>query len=189
MNVNLKRALSRIGSLSEKDWNTFCTISHEIHLEKNEFLLKAGDVCKGIYFISSGSLRTYYLRDGKEVNSSFNFKGEFVQELESLKTGNPSSKFIELMEPSEVVFIDKYKLKELYMVSSAFQDLGRRILEQIAITEQKYASLFTLYSPKERYLYILRNHPELIQRVPLKYLASYLGVARETLSRIRRRVS
>ncbi len=185
----LKSLLQRIGDLSEKEWSTLQLIFREVDLEKNDFLLKAGDVCKGIYFISSGSFRTYYLKNGKEINTAFGFENEFVQELESLTTGTPSSKFIQSMEPAKVIFMDKLKLTELYSDFPSFQNLGRKILEQIAITEQKYSSLFTIYSPEERYLYILHNHPELIRRVPLKHLASYLGVARETLSRIRKRVS
>lgn len=189
MYSGLKEIFNDITSIPDKDWNTFETTLKPLHFDKDDFLLKEGQICRGIYFISKGAVRTYHLNDGKEINTSFNFENEFVRELESLSSGKPSKSNIQAMEYTEVMFIDKVKLTLLYDESPAFQTLGRKILEQISITEQKYASLLATYSPQERYSYILQNHPELIQRIPLQYLASYLGIARETLSRIRKRLS
>lgn len=93
------------------------------------------------------------------------------------------------LEDSRLIFIEKTRLTELYQSFSVFPELGRRILEQLTITEQQYASLLAAHSPQERYLRILQDKPEMIQRVPLQQLASYLGISRESLSRIRKRVS
>lgn len=186
---NLKAALFKVGELPDEDWKTFQSILEPGEVGKNELLLVEGQVCRGIHFIAKGSVRTYRLVDGKEVNTAFNFEEDFVCELQSLSGGTPSGKYIQTLEDCETVFIPKAQLISLYQTSPSFQELGRKILEQVAITEQKYSSLFTLYSPEERYTYILENHPQLIQRVPLQYLATYLGVARETLSRIRKRIS
>ncbi|MPR32020.1 Crp/Fnr family transcriptional regulator [Salmonirosea aquatica] len=189
MGDNLKNVLTGVGAIPDADWELFHSILREERITKNEFLLTEGKVCPGIYFLVQGCLRTYRLIDGKEVNTAFHFENDFVCELESLSTGTPSHKFIQTLEDSRTIFIPKAQLIGLYQNSTSFQELGRKILEQVAITEQKYSSLFTLYSPQDRYAYILENYPHLIQRVPLQYLASYLGIARETLSRIRKRMA
>ena len=186
---SLKEALFGLGKLPEPEWEIFQPILRQELIDKGGFLLEEGGVCRGIHFIEKGAVRTYRLLDGKEVNTSFQFEQDFVCELESLSSGMPSGQFIQTLEATETIFIPKAPLTGLYQTSPSFQELGRTILERIAVTEQRYSSLFTLYSPEERYSYVLQRYPHLIQRVPLQHLASYLGVARETLSRIRKRIA
>lgn len=185
----LKEVIFGLGEVPEPDWNLFESILREERIARDEFLLAEGRVCQGIHFIVKGGVRTYRLLDGKEVNTSFHFERDFVCELESLSGGLPSSKFIQALEATETVFIPKVPMIGLYQISPSFQQLGRKILERVAIAEQQYSSLFTFYSPEERYTHILQRYPHFIQRVPLQHLASYLGVARETLSRIRKRIA
>lgn len=189
VNDNLRHTLQQLTEMSSEEWNTLSSILVHRSYKKGDMVLAAGQICRGIYFVSSGVLRTYLLSDGKEVNAAFTFKHEFVHELESLSTGEPSLRYIQALSDAEIIFINKEQLVALYDHAPVFQEMGRKILEQIAITEQKYASLFTIYSPEERYRHIIKNHPELIRQIPLKHLASYLGIARETLSRIRGRIS
>lgn len=186
---SLKEVICGLGEVPESDWHLFESILRAEQVAKEDFLLAEGRVCQGIHFIVKGGVRTYCLLDGKEVNTAFHFEQDFVCELESLASGLPSGKFIQALEATETMFIPKAPMIGLYQTSPAFQELGRRILERVAIAEQQYSSLFTLYSPEERYSHILQRYPHLLQRVPLQYLASYLGVARETLSRIRKRIA
>lgn len=190
MYLPLKESLEKITKIADKDWEIFKSILETKKLNKKDFLLKQGKVCEGIYFLSEGLLRTFYLnKDGKEINTAFYFKNNFLREIESLTYNTPTQKNIEALEDCTVFYIDKTKLINLYEESDFFQKLGRMILERLTISEQKYSSLLTAYAPKERYLYILEHNPEFIERVPLQYLASYLGISRESLSRIRKRIS
>ncbi|NVK33546.1 MAG: Crp/Fnr family transcriptional regulator [Rhodobacteraceae bacterium] len=175
--------------ITDEDWRIFESILETKKLKKKEYLLKQGHTCRGIYFLSEGSIRTFHIdKDGKEINTAFYFQNDFLREIESLTKNIPSQKNIQAIESCTVFYIDKAKLTTLYEKSDFYQKLGRMILENITISEQKYSSFLTTYSPTERYLYILKNRPELIERIPLQYLASYLGISRESLSRIRKRI-
>lgn len=185
----LRRSLDELLRVSDDDWMTFSSILLPVSVGKNEFILREGQICQGVYFLEEGIIRTFLLKEEKEINKAFYFPKEFLREIESYSTNEPSSNFIQAIENSKLVFIQKDKLVKLYNQSIFFQELGRKILEQIAITEQNYTTLLTSYLPKERYLHILNTRPELISRVPLQFLASYLGISRESLSRIRKRVS
>lgn len=189
MHDSLRKVFDKILNISEQDWDVFQSILQPVEISKHKFVLEQGQICKGVYFLEKGLTRTYYLKDGKEINKAFNFENEFLREIESLSKNTPSLDYIQALENSRLIFIDKNKLTDLYKSSSFFQEMGRKILEQLTITEQQYASLLASYSPKERYLEILKNKPKMIERVPLQHLATYLGISRESLSRIRKRIS
>lgn len=190
MYQSLKNTFEKILKISKKDWETFELILETKELKKKEYLLKQGQICQGIYFLSKGLIRTFYINNnGKEVNTSFYLQNDFLREIESMTNNTPSIKNIQAIEDSTVFYIDKVKLINLYEKSGFYQKMGRMILEKLTISEQKHSSLLIGYSPKERYLYILENNPELVKRVPLQFLASYLGISRESLSRIRKRIS
>lgn len=189
MYLPLKNTFDRILKITDEDWKTFESILETKKLKKKEYLLRQGQICRGIFFLYKGCLRTFYInKNGKEISTSFYFENDFLREIESMANNKPSQKNIQALEESTVFYIDKAKLTDLYETSNFYQKLGRMILEKLTISEQKYASLLTAHSPKERYLYVLENHPRLIERIPLQYLASYLGISRESLSRIRKRI-
>lgn len=189
MATSLRDHFNQLTPLTDEEWEAFAEITTSQVFQKNELLLAAGQVCRGIFYLCTGGVRTYYLKDGKEINTAFNFNGEFVREIQSLSSGIPSHMYIQALEDTEIVYISRARLIGLYDSLPVFQTIGRLILEQMAVSEQHYASLLSQYSPSERYQFIIENQPELLQRVPLQYLASYLGIARETLSRIRSRMS
>lgn len=189
MYQSLKNAFDQILKTADEDWTTFESILKTIKLKRKEYLLREGQICRGIFFLSEGAMRTFYINDkGREINTAFYFENDFLREIESMASNSPSQKSIQAIEDSTVFYIDKARLTALYEKSDFYQKLGRMILERLTISEQKYSSLLTAYSPKERYLYILENRPELVERIPLQYLASYLGLSRESLSRIRKRI-
>lgn len=190
MYQSLKNTFEEILKISNEDWEIFKLILETKKLKKKEYLLKQGQICQGIFFLSKGLIRTFHINnDGKEINTSFYLQNDFLREIESMTNNIPSVKNIQAIEDSTVFYIDKDKLTKLYEKSVFYQKMGRMILEKLIISEQKYSSLLISHSPKERYLYILENNPELVKRIPLQYLASYLGISRESLSRIRKRIS
>ena len=189
MYLSLKNTFDEILKITDEDWENFESILEQKKIKKKEYLLRQGQVCQGIFFLSKGCLRVFHVNEnGKEISTSFCFENDFLREIESMTNNTPSKKNIQALEESIVFYIDKYKLINLYEKSDFYQKIGRMVLEKLMISEQKYSSLLTTYLPKERYLYLLDNHSELIERIPLQYLASYLGISRESLSRIRKRI-
>lgn len=184
----LKEELNKHYLMSDGEWQAFLEIISAVSFEKSDVLLSQGRVNKGIYYVVEGAFRTYHLKDGNEISTAFYFEKDFIHDIESLSTGLPSKSNIVAIEKSEAIYIPKSEMIGLYDKVPTFHKIGKKILELMVITEKKYSSLFTDYLPKERYEYILTNHPELVKRVSSQHLASFLGVARETLSRIRKRI-
>lgn len=159
-----------------------------ITLKKGAVLLEQDEVCDHIYFIEKGYLRTLLLKDGLEINTAFHFENEYCTNLKSLRTGAPSDVIIRAGEPCILHAFNKHILLSLYAASPEIAAFGRDLLEQLLMVQEEHANLFKLYTPAERYQYIVTHHPRIIQRVSLSQLSSYLGIARETISRIRKQI-
>jgi CRP-like cAMP-binding protein len=183
----LKLKVQGIAPLSAEDLDSFCEAATPIECKKGHLLLKEGVVCKSIYFVESGYLRSYYTLDGLEINTGLHFENTFVTNLKSLRMELPSDSFIVAAEPVVLYEFTKEKMMALYARCAPVVAFGKKLLELLAIEQQEHISLFQLYSAEERFRHIQKTRPEIFQRVPLSYLASYLGVARETLSRFRKK--
>ncbi|WP_338875184.1 Crp/Fnr family transcriptional regulator [Spirosoma sp. SC4-14] len=179
-------ALREISQLDESNWSLFASILTEHHLIKGELLLRPGQVCKHIFFLQTGLTRSFQLKDGDERNVAFNLEHSFLTDLKSLRNEQPSELTIQALEPSRVLSMAKTDLAHLYQKSHQIESLGRMLLEVLLEEQQEYTSWLSVYSAKERYDLLIQKNPNLIQRLPLGQLASYLGIRRETLSRIRR---
>ena len=185
----LHKMLSAIRPVTQEEWLIFTSCLTEKNYPAKTVCLPAGQICRGLYFIEQGAVRSYALRDGQEICNHFYFENEFASDFESLTLQQPSKHTLETLEETRIVYGDREKMLALYQRAPVFESIGRAIVEQMMIRQNAYAGLFTLYSPTERYQFVVEHHPELVRRVPLQYLATYLGVARETLSRIRARIS
>lgn len=137
-------------------------------------------------FVEKGYLRTFMSKDGTEINTDFILEGSFTTNLKSLQYGSLADTSIQAGEITTIYEFDRDKLLELYKVSAEIESLGRKLLEQLLIAREEHTNLFKIYSPTERYRYLQANKSKLLQRISLSQLSSYLGIARETLSRIRK---
>ncbi|HEX2606724.1 MAG TPA: Crp/Fnr family transcriptional regulator [Flavisolibacter sp.] len=146
-----------------------------------------GQVCKKIFFVEQGLLRTYYNQEGKEINLRFTPEEHFTTLLSSLQKEQPSEYVVEAMEPTALWELDKRKLLSLYNRSPVITSFGRKLLEQLLEEEEAHSLQFKRYTPTERYQLLVRDHASLLQRISLTHLASYLAISRETLSRIRKK--
>ena len=155
-------------------------------LNRNSILLAEGEHCKGIYFVESGCLRAAMYKDGREINLSFFLENNFATNLKSLRRDSPSEYYIKACEPSTVWSLNKIDLFELYERSAEISNFGRILLEQLLIEQEDHANFLKINSQAERYAHILKNAPALLQKVSLTQLSSYLGMSRESLSRIRK---
>jgi len=156
-------------------------------LKKHENILNQGIICRNIFFVEKGYLRVFTNKDGKEINTGFIFENNFTTNLKSLRLSIPSDTTIQAGELSTIYEFDKNILLTLYKESPEIESFGRKLLEQLLIAQEEHANLFKIFKPEERYKYLQTNNPEILQRVSLSQISSYLGVARETLSRIRKK--
>lgn len=186
---NLLIYLQSLTSLSSEGWTLLQTaLTHKTY-KKHELLLKEGTICNTLFFIEKGFCKSYYEVNGLIKNTGFFFENEMATNINSFGAGAPSEYNIIACEKLRAVLFDKVKLFQIAKQSPEIETLGRHCIRRFASKREAFAQMFQLYSPEQRLAYIELNHPEMIQRVSLSQLSSFLGVARETLSRIRKRRS
>jgi CRP-like cAMP-binding protein len=154
-------------------------------LRKGAAVLKAGEICSDFYFVESGYLRTYYNKRGVEININFHLEGSVTSDYQRGKDGIPSEFTIAAGEDSKIWIFNWEKLTTLCYADAGVMVFGRGLLNRMLLDQSAYSHLFKMYTPAERYQYIQRNNPEFLQRITLSNLASFLGMNRRTLSRIR----
>ena len=152
---------------------------------KNEFILKAGNVSKNIYFIERGLLRTFYLKKDLEISSWFMKEGDFIISVSSFLKQVTSNESIHALEDCLLYSLSYNELQNVYRIFPEFNFIGRVITEKYYALSEDRRSALKMMRANERYDYLMENHGELLQRVPLKYIASYLGVTEVTLGRSR----
>src|SRR5690606_29876554 len=184
---NLLKYIRSLTSFSDESWKLLQPALTQKEFKKNEFLLKEGQVCNSLFYINKGYCKSYYEIDGAVKNTGFFFENEITTNVKSFGSGQKSEFNIVACEPLTTIIFDK---KELFTISKQVievETLGRNCIRLFASKQEEFANSFKLYSAQERLEYIETEYPEMIQRVSLSQLASFLGVARETLSRIRKR--
>ncbi|GAB3638578.1 Crp/Fnr family transcriptional regulator [Hymenobacter arcticus] len=154
-------------------------------LPAREWLLRPGQVAQRLYFIEEGLVRGYALHAGQEVSSWFMREGDFVISIVSFLTQQPSTEYLELLEPSVLYSIGYAQLAELYRAFPEFNYVGRVLTERYYVQSEQRAHQLRTLPAAERYARLVKDYPNLLQRVPLKQLASHLGISPETLSRLR----
>jgi CRP-like cAMP-binding protein len=154
-------------------------------IRRKMYLLKAGHLCRHIWFVQSGLLRCFYINHDAEVCSWFMKEGDVIISIESFFRQTPSYESIQALEDCEVYYIEYNELQQIYRDFPEFNVHGRVLTEKYYCqSEQRLYSMRMQRAP-ERYGYLLEHQPELLQRVPSKYIASYLGLTEVTFSRIK----
>ncbi|MBP3827487.1 MAG: Crp/Fnr family transcriptional regulator [Prevotella sp.] len=152
---------------------------------KGELVLKEGDICTSIIYIHKGLLREYYYKNKKEVTEYLAVEGTIMMSIESLFHEEPSKLQIEALENSIIYELPKKRLEEVALHNVNIQILYRKILEESLILSQVHADLVRFESAENRYRRMCKLTPQVILRAPLVYIASYLQMTPETLSRVR----
>jgi len=150
-------------------------------------LLKEGDIARKIFYIKKGCLRTWFNHDGKEISFQFFFEGDAVASVESFNKQTPSPYSIETIEPTEIRWVVAEDLQQMRAHPLINTYLMDRAIDRQAAFIQHFFS-FLRDTPKQRYQKLLSERPQVIQRVPLQYIASYLGITQVSLSRIRAQI-
>lgn len=156
---------------------------------RGERVVDEGDVCNAIYYVERGLFREFYYKNSKEVTEYLAVDGNVFMCIESLFREEPSKLIVEALEPSVVYAIPKNRLEEVALHNVNIQILYRKILEESLIISQRRADLLRFESAKDRYRKLCKLNPKMIMKAPLVYIASYLQMTPETLSRVRSAVA
>ncbi|MCT4583084.1 MAG: Crp/Fnr family transcriptional regulator [Flavobacteriales bacterium] len=157
-------------------------------LTKNELLLSEGKISDEIYFVTQGCIRLFYNVNGNEKTAFFYTENQFICAGESYTFNIPARENYQAIEPTEVIIFKKNKTDLLLQQLPKFEIIARVATENELITCQKIIASFVTQSPEERYRALSEQQGALFQRVPQQYIASFLGVSPETLSRIKARI-
>jgi CRP-like cAMP-binding protein len=159
---------------------------HPFSFKKRDFVIKKGDICTKIYFLAKGAIREYILdKDQKEITVWFAFEGDIVSSLSSLVHCQESDTGLQALEDCSGYFLERNDLEKLYDNFHSIERIGRKVTEKYLLIAMTYHYNFHHLTAHERFDQLQNDRKWIYNRVPLNYIASYLGVSNETLSRIR----
>ena len=153
--------------------------------QKGEIILHEGEVCESIYWVAKGLVRQFYYKNGKELTEYMATENTICMCIESLFREQPTHLQMMALEPTLLYCLPKAKLEAVAMKSVNIQILYRKILEESLIFSQIHADMLRFESALDRYQKLVKRSPQLVLRAPLVYIASYLQMTPETLSRVR----
>lgn len=183
----LKKYFKQYGEITDGNLDSIMKYAKKLTVRKGDFILKEGDTCKSFYLVTSGCLRLFYIKDGVDISVWFSFENNSAIELYSYLSGSPSEYFIECIEDGEVIEISKNNIDSLCKSYPSIDTLFNFFWRDVVQNLLKRMTSIQKYSSKERYLNLL-NDTDYLNRIPQKYLASYIGVTSTSLSRIRRNI-
>jgi len=182
---HLIKNIKQFSELSKDSLAVIVPLFSKIEYRKGGEIIRFGKPCQSLFLIEQGFCRAYNIQDGEEVNLEFFFEFETVTNKNSYIFNKPSDFTVVACEPMIVYKIDKPDLLNAIRQFPEIEIAGKKNLELIAAKQEKQLQLFRILTAKERYEFLEKNDPDLLRRVSISQLASYLGVKRETLSRIR----
>lgn len=175
--------------LTDEEWQLCKTFFTPKKLRKKQFLLHEGDPCKYTAFIEKGAMRSYSIDDkGSEHILQFALEGWWITDLYSFYTGEPASYSIDALEDCEVLLITSPDYENMMQQIPAMERYYRLLLQNRLIAMQRRLSGNLSYTAEQKYQWLTQSFPDIFQRVPQHMVASYLGITKETLSRIRTRM-
>jgi len=186
---NLRSFIGQLADVPEKEWNYFAEKVTERIFNKHQLLFQAGEPVPNFFFISKGLVRFYYLTEkGKEFNKAFAIENEFVGSFSAMIFNAPCRYSVQALEKTEVLVIPVRLIQNSYDRHPAWERVGRRHAESVAVKKEIREGEFLLDSAETRYRRLLADHPTLIDRVQQYHIASYLGITDVALSRIRNKI-
>ena len=186
---NIKKSLTSMVEFKDEDLIYFLSLFTYKKLKKYEFFFQEGETCNQVAFINSGFLCRYFLVDGNKHIDRFCLQGQWLSDYESFLTQEPSTMYIEVLQDTELYLISYDRIQKMYERGKDFERFGRILAEQLYKDAIYRSKTFALETPEKRYLKLLKEQAHLLELVPLKQIASYLGIEPESLSRIRKRTS
>lgn len=180
--------LNNIHPLDEQTEGAINQYFEITEVPKRHILLKDGEVCNYTYFLLSGLVRVFYIKDDEEICALFSEENDILNSPHSFYSRKPGYHYIETLQPSVLARINYDDLQQLYDRYPLLSHIGRVITENYFVRSEERLYLIRKQSAEERYSYFIDNYPTLVKKLPIKYIASYLGITSETLSRIRNKI-
>ncbi|PLX12143.1 MAG: Crp/Fnr family transcriptional regulator [Marinilabiliales bacterium] len=177
-------SVSKFGKLENSDINYLRDHSKIVTYKKGETIVPSRKIVRNICFLLDGCIRLFYNVNGKNKTAFFYDEGDFILDCNKLA----AQKNYEAIEDTVVVIIDKLALNKLLNTSTTFEMIILKVKELDLYNYQQLAANFITLSPEERFMKLLETNKPLFQKVPQQYIATYLGISAETLSRIKKRV-
>ena len=184
----LKIYCKNIVPLTTVDLNFIDTYFEFKNLKRKEFLLQNGKICNFITFIAIGTIRHFHIKEGIEKTCDISFENSWVTDFQSFTHDTSCIMNLQAMEDTTVFVIRKENLYKLYTECNKYETFGRLMAEQVAQRATEIAMSLSSDKPEERFQNLIKKQPDLFQRIPQKYIANFLGVSPESLSRIRSRI-
>jgi CRP/FNR family transcriptional regulator, anaerobic regulatory protein len=176
-------------ALSTEELQIIGQLAQPKKLKKGEFLAEAGKICRNMAFIEKGMMRNFYLVEGNEITRYVSLENNFLTAFGSFIRQEPSQEYVQALEPCQLHLLSYDNLQNLYQTLPKMNNLVRLVMENEYYCMEKRVFEMIALTAEQRYEILLKERPDLIQRVPLQYLASMLGISPETLSRIRKKIT
>ncbi len=185
----IREYIGRFVSLPENDFRIFLDYLVKKVVPKGGYLMEAGQICDYVAFINKGLFRAFCMVNNEEVTNNFSFSGNFLTDYSSFLTRQPSIEYHQALEDAEVLLLSYEKTQMIYDQVPSWEKFGRLIAEFILIRISERNQSMIFLSAEEQYLNLMKTRPKVIANIPQHYIASYLGIRPESLSRIRKRLS
>jgi CRP-like cAMP-binding protein len=176
-------------SLSDKDWHIFSSKLTQHVIPKKTVILKTGQIENYLSFMETGIVRYYIPKDDNDLTFAFTFENSFVSAYDSFLTRAPSTYQIQTLTDTTLWSLTHQNLQEIYAETEIGNTIGRLAGEDIFLKKSKRELSLLNDTAEQRYLNLFTEQPHLIRQIPLKYIASYIGITPQGLSRIRRRIT
>lgn len=175
--------------LTDSDWAFFYSKLKQTNFPKKALLLKTGQVENHLSFIEKGTVRFYTPKEDNDITFGFKFENQFVSAYDSFITQSKSSYQIETLTHTVLWQLTFQDLQDIYRETTVGNIIGRKVAENLFMMKARRELSLLNETAEKRYLNLFSEQPKLIKEIPLKYLASYIGVTPQALSRIRKRIS
>ena len=182
----LIRDMKKIDQFSEEEIGTFISCLTEGFIAKGDHFLRIGEVSHHVAFITSGLGMHYRLHDGLEIPIDFTPAGEWLAYLRSFAEGTPADVAIKVLEDTKILRLSATKMQELFQWQPKFMALKNFYTELSFMNNAQHSADLAMLSGKERYYKFMVEKPDLVNRVPQYYIAAYLGIKPQSLSRLRK---
>jgi len=181
----LKQFLSRFADLDEKDIGLLYRLGECRSFDKKVGLINIGETDQHVNLVIKGLVRKYFLRGQEEVITELAMEGQLINSSVSFLSDVPSCYIVETIEPTILFSIRRDQIRELYSMNAKWERIGLSIMKDLYLQKEKQDHERNCYNTRERFLHFIENHAELLNRIPQKYLASYLHIQPETFSRLK----
>jgi CRP-like cAMP-binding protein len=185
----IKQYFEKIVKLTDDDWRIFSSKLTNVVLPKKHILLKSGQTEDYLSFVETGMIRFYIPKGEDELTFAFVFDQSFVSAYDSFLTRQPSNYQIETLTKTTLWRLTYADLQDIYAKTNIGNKIGRLASEDLFLKKSKREISLLNESAEERYRNLFKEQPRLIKEIPLKYIASYIGITPQALSRIRNRIT